>query len=75
MLTLLVFLPLQDSRSWLGSVPLGPLFNPAYAVSRVIVHEQYNGQTCQNYVALMKLFEPLDTTGTKTHSSLQKYNF
>ncbi|XP_014860608.1 PREDICTED: transmembrane protease serine 2-like [Poecilia mexicana] len=44
--------------------PLGPLFNPAYAVSRVIAHEQYNGQTRQNDVALMKLFEPLDATAS-----------
>lgn len=43
--------------------PLGPLFNPAYAVSRIIAHEEYNSQTRQNDVALMKLSEPLDTTG------------
>ncbi|KAM4742711.1 transmembrane protease serine 2 [Anableps anableps] len=44
--------------------PLGPLFNPAYAVSRVIAHEEYNSQTLQNDVALMKLSEPLDTTAS-----------
>ncbi|XP_037304494.2 transmembrane protease serine 2-like [Pungitius pungitius] len=40
--------------------PLGPLFNPAYRVSRVIAHEGFDWLTRRNDVALMKLSEHLD---------------
>ncbi|XP_075905949.1 transmembrane protease serine 2-like [Nelusetta ayraudi] len=42
--------------------PLGTLFNPAYPVSRIIIHEGFNGQTRRNDIALVKLSRPLDLT-------------
>lgn len=43
---------------------LGTLFNPAYSVSHIIIHEHYNSLTRRNDIALMRLFKPVDTTGT-----------
>ncbi|XP_013124816.2 transmembrane protease serine 2 [Oreochromis niloticus] len=45
--------------------PLGPLFNPAYSVHRIITHEAYNSQTLKNDIALMRLSQPLDITGSR----------
>uniref|UniRef100_A0A668VUG6 Peptidase S1 domain-containing protein n=1 Tax=Oreochromis aureus TaxID=47969 RepID=A0A668VUG6_OREAU len=45
--------------------PLGPLFNPAYSVRRIITHEAYNSQTLKNDIALMRLSQPLDITGSR----------
>ncbi|XP_015249290.1 PREDICTED: transmembrane protease serine 2-like [Cyprinodon variegatus] len=51
-----------DWAVYVGIVdPLGPVFNPAHAVSEIITHEGYNSQTQQNDVALMKLSDPLNT--------------
>uniref|UniRef100_A0A3Q3EEM3 Transmembrane protease serine 2-like n=1 Tax=Kryptolebias marmoratus TaxID=37003 RepID=A0A3Q3EEM3_KRYMA len=44
--------------------PLGALFHPAYAVSRIVAHEGYDSLTRRNDVALMKLFKPLDRTAS-----------
>ncbi|XP_036005792.1 transmembrane protease serine 2 [Fundulus heteroclitus] len=55
----------EDWAVYAGVVdPLGPLFNPAHAVSRIIAHQDYSSQTRQNDVALMKLSEPVDTTAS-----------
>uniref|UniRef100_A0A3P9C328 Peptidase S1 domain-containing protein n=1 Tax=Maylandia zebra TaxID=106582 RepID=A0A3P9C328_9CICH len=55
----------QCTGQYAGIVdPLGPLFNPAYSVRRIITHESYNSQTLKNDIALMRLSQPLDITGT-----------
>ncbi|XP_054868385.1 transmembrane protease serine 2-like isoform X1 [Amphiprion ocellaris] len=43
---------------------LNTLFNPAYSVSRIIVHESFNILTRKNDVALMRLSRPLDITAS-----------
>lgn len=47
--------------------PLGPLFNPALSVSRIIAHEGYNSITRMNDIALMRLTKPLGFTGAYRH--------
>uniref|UniRef100_A0AAV2J387 Transmembrane protease serine 2-like n=1 Tax=Knipowitschia caucasica TaxID=637954 RepID=A0AAV2J387_KNICA len=43
---------------------LDTLFSPAHSVSRVIPHQDYNPVTQQNDIALMRLTNPLDTSGS-----------
>ncbi|XP_070685509.1 transmembrane protease serine 2-like [Pempheris klunzingeri] len=43
---------------------LGTLFNPAYAVSRIIAHEGYNSLPRRNDIALMRLSKPVDMTAS-----------
>uniref|UniRef100_A0A3Q1GDL0 Transmembrane serine protease 2 n=1 Tax=Acanthochromis polyacanthus TaxID=80966 RepID=A0A3Q1GDL0_9TELE len=43
---------------------LNTLFNPAYSVSHVIMHEDFNILTRENDVALMRLSRPLDITAS-----------
>lgn len=50
--------------------PLGPLFNPAYSVSRIIAHEGYDSRTRRNDIALMRLSKALDTTGAHGHINI-----
>ncbi|XP_030008406.1 transmembrane protease serine 2-like [Sphaeramia orbicularis] len=45
---------------------LDTLFNPAYSVSRIIAHEDYNTHTHRNDIALMRLLNPLDITASGT---------
>ncbi|KAM8904377.1 transmembrane protease serine 2-like [Spinachia spinachia] len=44
--------------------PQGPLFNPAYRVSRVVAHEGFDWVTRRNDIALMKLSRHLDFTAS-----------
>ncbi|XP_027136507.1 transmembrane protease serine 2 isoform X2 [Larimichthys crocea] len=44
--------------------PLGTLFNPAYSVRRIIVHEGFNSVTRRNDIALLRLSKPLDITAS-----------
>lgn len=48
--------------------PLGTLFNPAYPVSRIIVHEGYDRMNRRNDIALIKLSRPLDNMGAHKHT-------
>ncbi|XP_035009334.2 transmembrane protease serine 2 [Hippoglossus stenolepis] len=48
--------------------PLGSLFNPARSVSRIIAHEGYSRLPRRNDVALMRLTEALDISGSSNIS-------
>lgn len=44
--------------------PLDTLFTPAHFVSHIVIHEGYNSLTHTGDIALMRLTNPLDFTGS-----------